>query len=62
MTSIAKEGGREASVPAFAATVGRHFGEVFEREPRAASLAEALDVGAAAVGPEAPPARVGAER
>jgi lipoyl(octanoyl) transferase len=62
MTSIAKEGGREATVPAFAATVGRHFAEVFERAPRAVSLAEALDAEPAAVGPEARPARLGAER
>jgi lipoyl(octanoyl) transferase len=62
MTSIAKEGGREASVPAFAATVGRHFGEVFGRETRAASLAEALGEDPAEVGPEPPIARLGAER
>ena len=54
MTSIAKEGGREANVPAFAATVGRHFGEVFEREPRA--------VGLDSVGLEPAPARLGGER
>ena len=54
MTSIAGEGGREASVAAFAATVGRHFGEVFEREPRA--------VGLDSVGLDRPPARLGAER
>lgn len=54
MTSIAKEGGREATVPAFAATVGRHFGEVFEREPRA--------VGLDSVGLEPAPARLGGER
>ncbi|HVX33952.1 MAG TPA: lipoyl(octanoyl) transferase LipB [Solirubrobacterales bacterium] len=42
MTSIAREGGREASVAAFATTVGRHFGEVLGREPRGASVEEAL--------------------
>jgi lipoate-protein ligase B len=69
MTSIAKEGGREANVPAFAATVGRHFGEVFEREPRAASLDEAMagtsaaaNYAAPAAGTEPAPARLGAER
>ncbi len=54
MTSIAREGGREASVDACAATVGRRFGDVFEREPRSASLAE--------LGLERPPATLGAER
>jgi lipoyl(octanoyl) transferase len=49
MTSIAKEGGREASVGAFAATVGRHFGEVFGRDPRSASVEEALGRAAATV-------------
>jgi lipoyl(octanoyl) transferase len=62
MTSIAKEGGREASVAAFAATVGRRFGEVFEREARAATLAEALDAEPAEPGSERPPATLGVER
>ena len=50
MTSILKEGGREASVAAYAATLGRHFGEVFEREPRAASIGEALGEDGAGAG------------
>lgn len=76
MTSIAKEGGREASVAAYAATVGRHFGAVFERAERSASLDEALgedgaalggaaataDGAAAAGSRDAAPARLGAER
>jgi lipoyl(octanoyl) transferase len=69
MTSIAKEGGREASVGAFAATVGRHFGDVFERDARSASLAEALGTGPAAseaasaeTGSRPSPATLGAER
>jgi lipoyl(octanoyl) transferase len=61
MTSIAKEGGREASVPAFATTVGRRFAEVFGREPRAARLAEALGE-EPATGREAVPVRLGGER
>jgi lipoyl(octanoyl) transferase len=69
MTSIAKEGGRDASVAAFAATVGRHFAEVFARDGRAASLREALGeerattsgVGAGA-GSDRQPARLRAER
>jgi lipoyl(octanoyl) transferase len=40
MTSIAREGGRGATVEAYGATVARHFGEVFDREPRAVDLAE----------------------
>ncbi len=47
MTSIAREGGREASVEAFGATVARRFGEVFDREP---------------VASEVPVATLGAER
>lgn len=47
MTSIAREGGREASVEAFGATVARRFGEVFYREP---------------VASEVPVATLGAER
>jgi lipoyl(octanoyl) transferase len=69
MTSIAREGGREASVGAFAATVGRRFGEVFDRAGRSASLAEALgaDGEARSTAPEASaapaaPATLGAER
>ncbi|HTT93284.1 MAG TPA: lipoyl(octanoyl) transferase LipB [Solirubrobacterales bacterium] len=54
MTSIAREGGREATVAAYGDTVARHFGEVFEREPRAVSAAE--------LGLEAEPARLGGER
>lgn len=54
MTSIAREGGLEASVAAFGATVGRHFGAVFEREGRSAGLDD--------VGLERPPARLVAER
>jgi lipoyl(octanoyl) transferase len=42
MTSIAREGGREATVAAYGETVARHFGEVFEREARMMGLAEAL--------------------
>jgi lipoyl(octanoyl) transferase len=53
MTSIAREGGSEPTVAAFAATVGRHFADVFERSPRAAGLAE--------VGLETAPARLGAD-
>ncbi len=55
MTSIAREEGREASVAAYGATVARHFAEVFDREPREATAAEAL-------GAERPPASLGAER
>jgi len=40
MTSIAREGGREASVAAFGATVARHFGEVFGRSPQVASVSD----------------------
>ncbi|HSY41834.1 MAG TPA: lipoyl(octanoyl) transferase LipB, partial [Polyangia bacterium] len=42
MTSIAREGGRDASVPAYGETVARHFAEVFDRAPYKAELAEAL--------------------
>jgi lipoyl(octanoyl) transferase len=51
MTSIAREGGREATVAAFGATVGRHFAVEFQRAPQAVGLAE--------VGLEAAPARLG---
>lgn len=61
MTSIVAEGGREASVAAFAATLGRHFGAVFEREARPASVREALG-DAPAPGREASPATLGAEQ
>jgi lipoyl(octanoyl) transferase len=54
MTSIAREGGREPSVSAYAETVSRHFGEVFKREPRAVSAAE--------IGLDPAPATVGGER
>jgi lipoyl(octanoyl) transferase len=63
MTSIRREGGREPSVAAYGATVARHFGEVFEREPRAAELAEALGGDPAADRDREPaPATVGGER
>ncbi|MBS1844991.1 MAG: lipoyl(octanoyl) transferase LipB [Actinobacteria bacterium] len=62
MTSIAKEGGREANVPAFAATVGRHLGEVFGRDARPASLAEALEGEPAGAGSGLAPGRLGGER
>ena len=65
MTSIARERGREANVAAFAATVGRHFGEVFDRQGRAAGLDEALGpdgAAPAATGSESSPATLGAER
>jgi lipoyl(octanoyl) transferase len=58
MTSIARERGREATVGAFAATVGRRFGEVFERDGRSAGLDEALGE----AGRGAPSATLGAER
>lgn len=54
MTSIAREGGREASVEAYGATVARHFGEVFGREARTVSAAD--------VGLDATPATLGGER
>jgi lipoyl(octanoyl) transferase len=53
MTSIAREGGREASVAAFKETVARRFAAEFERAPQVAGLAE--------VGLEAAPARLGGE-
>lgn len=68
MTSIAREGGREATVGAYAETVARHFGEVFDREPRAVSAAEVLgSVGEAPAagakgGSDRRPATVGGER
>jgi lipoyl(octanoyl) transferase len=54
MTSISREGGREANVAAYGDTVARHFGEVFDRAPQAASAAE--------LGLEAAPATLGGER
>jgi len=54
MTSIAQEGGREASIAAYGATLARHFGAVFERAPRVVGVAE--------VGLEAAPATLGDER
>jgi lipoyl(octanoyl) transferase len=54
MTSIAREGGREATVAAYADTVARHFGEVFDRDPRTADAAE--------LGLETAPATLGGER
>jgi lipoate-protein ligase B len=74
MTSIAREGGRDASVAAFGETVARHFAEVFGREARAAELVEALGTdpesstgaagrgGAPAAGTKSAPATLGAER
>jgi lipoyl(octanoyl) transferase len=70
MTSIAREGGRDANVAAFGDTVARHFAEVFDRAPRAAELAEALGAGVdtanrAAASPadrEPAPATLGGER
>jgi lipoyl(octanoyl) transferase len=63
MTSIAREGGREASVPDYGVTVARHFSEVFEREPRVAELGEALGAEPAAGADREPaPATLGAER
>jgi lipoyl(octanoyl) transferase len=54
MTSISKEGGRDATVAAYGETVARHFGEVFGRDPQVATAAE--------LGLEAAPATVGGER
>jgi hypothetical protein len=54
MTSILREGGRAPSVAAYGDTVARHFGEVFDREPQAASAAD--------LGLEAAPATLGGER
>jgi lipoyl(octanoyl) transferase len=61
MTSIAREGGREPTVTAYGETVARHFGEVFEREPRVVELAEALGAEPAA-DRDAVPATLGGER
>jgi lipoyl(octanoyl) transferase len=63
MTSIAREGGSEPTVAAYGATVARHFGEVFNREPRDAELADALGA-ESAMGADrgAAPATVGGER
>jgi lipoyl(octanoyl) transferase len=55
MTSIAREGGREASVAAYGETVARHFAEVFDRAPYNSELAEALGLDRA-------PATLGGER
>jgi lipoyl(octanoyl) transferase len=38
MTSIAREGGSDATVPAYAATVARHFAAEFGREAKAVGL------------------------
>jgi lipoyl(octanoyl) transferase len=54
MTSISREGGRDATVGAYGDTVARHFGEVFDRTPQGASAAE--------LGLEAAPATLGGER
>jgi lipoyl(octanoyl) transferase len=54
MTSIAREGGRDATVVAFGATVARHFAAEFGREPKAVGLD---DVGLAPA-----PATLGGER
>jgi lipoyl(octanoyl) transferase len=54
MTSIAREGGTEANVAAYGATVARHFGAEFGREARTVGLDD--------VGLEAAPATVGGER
>jgi lipoyl(octanoyl) transferase len=54
MTSISREGGSAPTVAAYGDTVARHFGEVFDREPQAASAAE--------LGLEAAPATLGGER
>jgi lipoyl(octanoyl) transferase len=63
MTSIAREGGRQASVPAYGVTVARHFSEVFGREARVAELGEALGAEPAAGADREPaPATLGAER
>ncbi|HEX4731765.1 MAG TPA: lipoyl(octanoyl) transferase LipB [Solirubrobacterales bacterium] len=69
MTSIAREDGSEPSVAAYAETVARHFGEVFDRAPRAVCAAEVLGAEAAAghetslaEDREPAPATLGAER
>jgi lipoyl(octanoyl) transferase len=55
MTSIAREGGSEASVAAYGGTVARHFVEVFDRAPREAELAEALGTDVDTANRAAPP-------
>ena len=55
MTSIAREGGRDASVAGYGRTVARHFAEVFDRAPYKSELADALDRDPA-------PATLGGER
>ncbi|MCW2979670.1 MAG: lipB [Solirubrobacterales bacterium] len=54
MTSIAREGGSDATVAAFGATVARNFAAEFGREARTVGLDD--------VGLEASPATVGGER
>ncbi len=54
MTSIAKEGGRDATVAAYGDTVSRHFCAVFGRDPQVVSAAE--------LGLASAPATVGEER
>jgi lipoyl(octanoyl) transferase len=54
MTSIAREGGSEATVAAFGATVARHFAAEFGREARTVGLDD--------VGLGAAPATVGGQR
>jgi lipoate-protein ligase B len=54
MTSIAREGGTEASVAAYGATVARQFGAEFGREARTVGLDD--------VGLEVAPATLGGER
>ena len=54
MTSIAQEGGRDATVAAYGATVARHFAAEFGREAKAVGLDD--------VGLQAAPATLGGER
>jgi lipoate-protein ligase B len=54
MTSIAQEGGSDATVPAYGATVARHFAAEFGREAKAVGLDD--------VGLDAAPATLGGER
>jgi hypothetical protein len=54
MTSIAREGGRDATVAAYGATVARHFAAEFGREARTVGLDD--------VGLHAAPATLGGER
>ena len=54
MTSIVREGGSDATVAAFGATVARHFAAEFGRDARTVGLDD--------VGLEAAPATVGGER